>query len=179
MPKFDHLGPTPYVAPQGYKWVILTGKDINATAASRNIIDADIAVCDVVAVDVYRQDLETTLSSVTTETVTRPQSSHLDGGIYIVVDVPSGVNDRVGSTTERKGGYILVATAQAVVANATVPNSTAVGGYVVPADGNYKLVAVGATGVASAAAIYTHKFRAEAANSSGAAALRRVRFVAA
>jgi hypothetical protein len=181
MAKFDHLGPAPYAAPQGHKWVILTGKNINATAASRTVINANIDVGDVVAVDPYRQDLESTLSSITTETVTQPQTSHIDGGIYIVVDVPSGVNDSQvgGAANERKGGYILVATAQAILANATVPDSTAVAGYLVPASGSYKLAAVGATGVASAAAIFTHKFRAEAANASGAAALRRVRFVTA
>lgn len=181
MAKFDHLGPAPYAAPQGHKWVILTGKTINATAGDRTVINADIAVGDVVAVDPYRQDLDSTLTSTTTETVTQPQSSHLDGGIYVVVDVPSGVNSSQvgGASNERKGGYILVATPQAIVANATVPNSTSVAGYLVPANGSYQLAAVGSTGVASAAAIFTHKFRAEAANSSGAAALRRVRFVAA
>lgn len=179
MAKFDYLGPAPYNAPAGHKWVVLTGKNINATDSSRTVINADIAVGDVVVVDPNRQDLDVGLNSLTTETVTQPQTSHLDGGCYVVVEVPNGVNSPLvgGLANERVGGYILVATPQAILANATVPNSTAVGGYLVPANGSYKLVAVGSTGVASAAAINTHKFRAEAANSSGAAAIRRVRFV--
>lgn len=177
MPKFDNIGPC-ISQDDGTSdfYALLTGRTIAATEGAQTAINANIQVGHIVVADPNKVNIIPENRNFTT-CVTQCESGTLDGPAWIVTDVNSQVNDTQpgGLANERRGGRIKVRRARGEVL-ALVPNGTAVGGWLVPAAGSYALAAAGATGVASIAAIKTHKCRALEANSSGGPALRRVLF---
>lgn len=91
-----------------------TGKNINATNGSRSAINANLTVGDVVIADPYQfdgADLDSTgTAGAKPVNVTRPQTSFLNMKKYVVVNVPSSVNEIPSSaaSTQRRGGIVWV-----------------------------------------------------------------------
>lgn len=177
MPKFDNIGPC-ISQDDGSSdfWALLTGRNIAATEAAQAAIDANIQVGHFVVADPNKVNIIPENRNFTT-CVTRCEAGTLDGPGWVVTALTAGVNESQpgGLANERRGGRVQLRRARGEVL-ALVPNGTAVGAWLVPAAGSYALAAAGATGVASIAAIKTHKCRALEANSSGGPALRRVLF---
>lgn len=90
--------------------VYYTAKNINATAASRSAIASDLAVGAILIADPYKNDGAEGSGGATPINVTQPQTSFLHMEKYVVVDVPSSVNQIPSSAapTQRRGGYIVV-----------------------------------------------------------------------
>ena len=90
-----------------------TAKTINATAASRTAIDANLAVGAVLIEDVYQHDGRDVDSSISLDArryinLTRCDATNFKGKRYVVTDVKN-VNTLVsGSTTQRQGGIVTV-----------------------------------------------------------------------
>lgn len=164
-----------------------TAKNINATAASRTAINADLKPGYVVVQDVYCHDSK--VSGVTNSAgstadsaenrlainVTRPESSHLAGRAFVVTSVPPIVNTIPDSSasTQRKGGHIEGCSSAAQIL-ALVADGVAVGDELILANGSFALTA--STTISNIAAIRGFKAKALEANSSGASALRYVEF---
>ena len=109
-----------------------TGYNINATAGSRTVITAALQKGDIVQLDPYNQD-----GYGLGLAVAKPTAGQV-GQLFVVIDVPNGVNDIVDSTTgRRRGGRINVAPSGVVQlrGNATT-NAITVGALLSPYTGN-------------------------------------------
>lgn len=161
-----------------------TAKSQNATKASRTAIAEDMAVGRAVTRDYYDFDGRPQSSDVAAiQNVTQPATAMLKGDWGIVIEVNplangQSVNDIPDSTaaTQRRGGPVLVQ--YSGVCYAYVADGTAVNDIVGPANASSTLAVIALMDDPNGD---TNEFRSKyavalEANSSGAAALRRIEF---
>lgn len=87
--------------------VFYTAKDVNATAASRSAINANLQPGHVLCVDPYSHDGADSTAGAKPVNATRPATAILMFKKLLVVDVPAGVNDII-SGNQRRGGIVWV-----------------------------------------------------------------------
>ncbi len=137
-----------------------TAKNINATPGSRTAINADLKVGHCLVLDPFGPDKGRGVDA------TQPQTSYLEGHVYIVTKVPSDLNDIPDSTasTQRRGGYVSavrLADCQAVQAF-TKANMTGGTTRLGVANGQFELAALTLAGSSYSQTEQTDEFRYKA-----------------